>query len=124
MDRRSGKRTMLRSKMGRPGLAMLGCGRRGRGDQIRSIGIGSHNLVAGAIAPGIAGIEGAPRHILVLRGCILSGRGDEGARGGGRTRLEHLYRATVLGDRLNQRSHNCCFPPTLTRGDITSVRVG
>lgn len=114
---------MLRSKMGRPRLAMLGCGGRGKGTQIGSVSIGSHNRVACAIAPGIAGIERAPGHVLVGSAWILGGGGNEGARRGGWTRLEHRYRAAVLGNRLNQRSHIVAFRRS-GLGRFTSVRVG
>lgn len=94
--------TVLRAKMGGPGLARLVVGRLG---QIWGVGVGGDHGVTGSISAGVARIKGAPRHVLVTRSRRLGGRAGKGARGGGGTRLKHRNRATLLGDRLNQRSH-------------------
>lgn len=65
VDRWSGGGSMLRTQMRRPRLAVLSGGRWGTGTQTGGVGIWCHNRVAGAIHPGIAVIESAPRHVLV-----------------------------------------------------------
>jgi hypothetical protein len=72
---------------------------------MRGVGgrVGGHNRVTPITSRAARGVERVPRH---ASGRLGLGRGGKGARGGRRARLQHRNRATLLGDGLNQSSHD------------------